>query len=805
MIMNESEKRTLLIPLIPLRDVVVFPRVNVPLLIGRDKSIKAVEYALKSGKLIFLLAQKDAKINTPSPSDFFKIGVFATITTVDKLPDTTLKIRVEGKRRGYAREIIDLGDHIAVEAEEIKDVIEMDRELEALLRTVANAFERYIKLNPKIPPELLITLSRISNPSFLADFIAAHLSLNFSKKQTILEEINVKKRLEKVLAYVEGEIEILEIEERIKQRIKKQMEKAQKEYYLTEQMKAIQKELGEKDDHRQEIEELEERLKNKKLPDKVRERVEKEIKKLKMMSPLSAEATVSRNYIDWLLSIPWMERSKEKTDIKKAKEILDEDHYGLKKVKERILEFLAIRILAKENMRAPVLCFVGPPGVGKTSLAKSIARATGRRFIRISLGGVRDEAEIRGHRRTYIGALPGKIIQGMKKAGTKNPVFLIDEIDKLGIDYRGDPASALLEVFDTEQNHSFNDHYIEVDYDLSDVLFITTANITHTIPPALLDRMEVIKIPGYTEDEKYHITVKHLIPKQLQQTGLNKEEVKFTKGAIMKLIEEYTREAGVRNLEREIGNILRKIAKEKVEKRRELSIKITEKSVEKYLGAPKYRKPKAVDRDQVGIANGLAWTESGGEILLTEVTVLTGKGNLILTGKLGEVMKESAQAAVSYIRSKSDELGLEKDFHSKIDIHIHVPEGAIPKDGPSAGITMATALTSALTKIPVKHDTAMTGEITLRGRILGVGGLKEKLLAAQRNGMKTVIVPKDNEKEVREIEEHIKEGIEIKFVEHMDEVIETALSAPPEKIWKGKKQEDYTTKDNEQQEEVSAI
>lgn len=803
--MDDVTKQVPLIPLIPLRDVVVFPRVSVPLLIGRDKSIKSVEYALQSGKLVFLLAQKDAKINNPSPDDFFKVGVFATITTVDKLPDTTLKIRVEGRERGYAKEILDLGDHLAVRAEKVNEIIETDKELEALVRTVTSTFERYIKLHPKVPPELLITLSRISSPSFLADFIASHISLNFIKKQSVLEEVNVKKRLEKVLTYLEEEIEILEIEERIKQRVKKQMERAQKEYYLTEQMKAIQKELGEKDDYKQEIEELEERLKNKKLPDYVKERVEKEIKKLKLMSPLSAEATVSRNYIDWLLSLPWTERSKEKTDLKRAKEILDEDHYGLKKVKERILEFLAIRILAKENMRAPVLCFVGPPGVGKTSLAKSIARATGRKFVRISLGGVRDEAEIRGHRRTYIGALPGKIIQGMKKAGVKNPVFLIDEVDKIGIDYRGDPAAALLEVFDPEQNHAFNDHYIELDFDLSEVLFITTANVTHTIPPPLLDRMEVIKIPGYTEDEKYHIAVRHLIPKQLKQTGLEKDDVKFTKGAIMKLIREYTREAGVRNLEREIGNILRKIAREKVEKGKNVSVKITERSVEKYLGVPKYRGTKTEEKDQIGIANGLAWTENGGEILLTEVTVLPGKGNLILTGKLGDVMKESAQAAVSYVRSKSDELGLEKDFHSKIDIHIHVPEGAIPKDGPSAGITMATALTSALTKIPVRHDVAMTGEITLRGRVLGVGGLKEKILAAQRSGMKTVIIPKENEKEVREIESHIKEGIEIRFVEHMDEVIEIALNAPPEEIWKGRKHDDYPRKDKEQREEVSAV
>jgi len=775
-----------LLPLIPLRDVVVFPRMTIPLLIGREKSIKAVEESLKLGKNLFLLAQKDAQINDPKPEDLFRVGTFAIISNVLRLPDTTLKVFVEGKKRGYVHRIIDMQTHIMVEAEELVEINPNDQETEALMRAVLHTFEKYTKLNPKIPPEVLVSVSGISNPSTLSDVIIAQMTVKFADRQAVLEEQNVNKRLEMILKLLQGEIEILEIEERIRQRVKKQMERAQKEYYLTEQMKAIQKELGEKDEYKQEIEELEAALKKKKMPKKVKERVEREIKKLKMMSPLSAEATVSRNYIDWLLSIPWNERTKEKLDINEAKRVLDEDHYGLEKVKERILEFLAVRALAKKEMKAPVLCFVGPPGTGKTSLAKSIARATGRRFVRISLGGIRDEAEIRGHRRTYIGALPGKIIQGMRKAGTRNPVFLMDEIDKIGTDYRGDPAAALLEVLDPEQNHAFNDHYIEIDYDLSDVLFITTANVTYTISPPLLDRMEIIRLPGYTEDEKLEIAIRHLVPKQLKATGLTEEEVSFTRPAILKIIREYTKEAGVRNLEREIGNILRKIAKEKVEKGIKKRIIIKESSVEKYLGVPKYRHTKPEEVDKIGIANGLAWTEAGGEILVTEVSVIPGKGKLIMTGKLGEVMQESAQAAVTYIRSRASELGLEEDFYSKVDIHIHVPEGAIPKDGPSAGITMAVALASALTKIPVRHDIAMTGEITLRGRILPIGGLKEKLLAAHRGGIKTVIIPLENEKDLSEIEKKIIEPLDIKLVSHMDEVLGLSLKAPPEEIWKGR-------------------
>lgn len=793
--------RRLILPLIPLRDVVVFPRMTIPLLIGREKSIKAVEESLRSGKQIFLLAQKEAQINDPKPEDLFKVGVFATITNALKLPDTTLKVFVEGRKRGYVHRVIDMHTHIAVEAEELLEINPNDKETEALMRAVLQTFERYTKLNPKIPPEVLVSVSGISNPSVLCDVVVAQMILKFTEKQAVLEELNVNRRLEMILKYLQGEIEILEIEERIRQRVKKQMERAQKEYYLTEQMKAIQKELGEKEDYRQEIEELEAALKKKKMPKKVKEKVEKEIRKLKMMSPLSAEATVSRNYIDWLLSIPWNERTKEKLDIKEAKRILDEDHYGLEKAKERILEFLAVRALAKKEMKAPVLCFVGPPGVGKTSLAKSIARATGRKFVRISLGGIRDEAEIRGHRRTYIGALPGKIIQGMKKAGTRNPVFLMDEVDKIGIDYRGDPAAALLEVLDPEQNHAFNDHYIEIDYDLSDVLFITTANVTHTISPPLLDRMEIIRLPGYTEDEKLEIALRHLVPKQLKATGLTEKDVSFTRSAILKIIREYTREAGVRNLEREIGNILRKIAKEKVASGKERHVVIRESSVEKYLGVPKFRHSKPEETDKVGIANGLAWTESGGELLVTEVSVIPGKGKLILTGKLGEVMQESAQAAVSYIRSRAKELGIEEDFYSKSDIHIHVPEGAIPKDGPSAGITMAVALASALTKLPVRHEVAMTGEITLRGRVLPVGGLKEKLLAAHRGGIKKVIIPLENEKELSEIEKKILKPFEVKLVSHMDEVLESALKASPEEIWKGR----YTVQEVEYEKSKESV
>lgn len=772
---GERKQETVTIPLLPLRDVVIFPYMVAPLFVGREKSIRALEEAMRKDKEILLIAQKDAKTNDPNEEDIYRIGTIGTIIQMLRLPDGTVKVLVEGKRRAQIIRYIPNPSFFLVEADRATEVDEVGVETEALMRTLVTAFENYVKLNKKIPSEVLVTISSIDEPGRLSDTIASHLGLKLQDKQEILEAFSPAERLEKLYEKLQGEVEILQIEKRIRTRVKKQMEKAQKEYYLTEQMRAIQKELGEKDDLKSEIQEFEEKLKQKSLSEEVEQKVKRELKKLKMMSPMSAEATVVRNYIDWLLSLPWTnEKTEDRLDIDEAAKILEEDHYGLEKPKERIVEYLAVRALTKK-LKGPILCFVGPPGVGKTSLAKSIARAMERKFVRVSLGGVRDEAEIRGHRRTYIGALPGKIIQGMRKAGTINPVFLLDEIDKLGMDFRGDPASALLEALDPEQNHSFNDHYIDADYDLSNVLFITTANVLHTIPWALQDRMEIIRLPGYTEDEKLEIAKKFLVPKQLEAHGLKPENFKISDSGILTLVRQYTRESGVRTLEREFATICRKVAKEVVKKGLEHVSRINSGAIHKYLGIPKFRFGEIEEKDQVGISTGLAWTEVGGELLTIEVGIVPGKGTLTITGKLGEVMQESAQAAMSYVRSRAEKLGLERYFYQKVDIHIHVPEGATPKDGPSAGIAIATAIVSALIRKPIMHDLAMTGEITLRGRVLPIGGLKEKILAAHRGRVKKVIIPKENEKDLKDISDKILKDIEIKMVEHMDEVIREAI------------------------------
>jgi ATP-dependent Lon protease len=765
------------LPLLPLRDVVIFPYMVAPLFVGREKSIRALEEAMKKNKEIFLVAQKDAKTNDPTEKDIHDIGTIGTIVQMLRLPDGTVKVLVEGKSRACVRNYLPNKNYIMVEVENIPERDDIGVETEALVRTLVTAFENYVKFNKKIPSEVLVTVSSIEDTGRLSDTISSHLSFKLEDKQEILETINPTKRLEKLYEKIQSEVEIMQIEKKIRGRVKKQMEKAQKEYYLTEQMRAIQKELGEKDDLKSEIQEFEDKLKKKKMSKEAEQKVKKEIKKLKQMSPMSAEATVGRNYIDWLLSIPWKdEKTDDRIDIDKAHNILEEDHFGLEKPKERILEYLAVQALTNK-IKGPILCFVGPPGVGKTSLAKSIARSMGRKFVRVSLGGVRDEAEIRGHRRTYIGALPGKIIQGVKKAGTNNPVFLLDEIDKLGMDFRGDPASALLEALDPEQNSFFNDHYLEVDYDLSNVMFITTANVLHTIPWALQDRMEIIRISGYTEDEKLEIAKKFLVPKQREAHGLKEENLKISDNTILDVIRYYTREAGVRTLEREIANLCRKAARDMVKKGPDHIVKLTPAVIKKenYLGIPKFKHGEIEEKDHIGMSTGLAWTEVGGELLTIEVSIVPGKGNFTVTGKLGEVMQESTQAAMSYVRSRAEKLGLERGFHQKVDIHIHVPEGATPKDGPSAGIAISTAIVSALIRKPVKHDLAMTGEITLRGRVLPIGGLKEKILAAHRGKVKTIIIPQDNEKDLKEIRESILKDIKIKIVEHMDEVLEAAI------------------------------
>jgi ATP-dependent Lon protease len=789
--MSDSEKpvspavETLAV--LPLRDIVVFPHMIVPLFVGRDKSVRALESVMKEDKQILLVAQKNAAQDDPGAEDIYRVGTVSTILQLLKLPDGTVKVLVEGTRRARIKSFKETEAYFEVFADVLEDKADDGKEVEALARTVVSQFEQYIKLNKKIAPEVLVSVNQIDDPSKLADTVASHLGLKIADKQELLEIDTTAERLERVFNHMESEIGVLQVEKKIRSRVKRQMEKTQREYYLNEQLKAIQKELGEGEDGKDETAELEAKIKSTKLTKEAREKALAELKKLRTMSPMSAEATVVRNYLDWILGIPWKKRSKIKNDVVEAERVLDEDHYGLDKIKERIVEYLAVQSRSPK-LRGPILCLVGPPGVGKTSLGKSIAKATGRNFVRMSLGGVRDEAEVRGHRRTYIGSMPGKVIQGMKKAKTSNPLFLLDEIDKLGNDWRGDPSSALLEVLDPEQNGTFADHYLEVDYDLSDVMFVTTANSLR-MPQPLLDRMEIIRIPGYTEDEKVEIAKRHLVTKQGEAHGLKKEEWSITDEALMELIRTYTREAGVRNLEREIANIARKAVKEIVTSKVK-KVAITKKNLQKFSGVPKYRYGETEAEDMVGVVTGLAWTEVGGEILTIESVLLPGKGGIKQTGKLGDVMQESVQAAYSYIRSRAIQFGIKPPFFDKRDIHVHVPEGATPKDGPSAGIAMATSIVSAITGIPIRRDIAMTGEITLRGRVLPIGGLKEKLLAALRAGITTVIIPKDNEKDLIEIPDNVKKGLTIIPVSHVDEVIDRALSRKPEAIeWEEKPDE----------------
>jgi len=765
----------LVMPLLPLRDIVVFPSMVVPLFVGRDKSVNALEKASGADKRIFLAAQTKAKTDTPSEADIYRVGTVANILQILRLPDGTVKVLVEGDHRCRIQHFIPNPDHFMVQLEVLEESAAEGVTIEALKRSIHAVFEAYSKHNKKITQEVLESVSGITSPSKLADTVASYMPFSIDVKQKLLEMTNVSQRLEKLFGHIRAEIDITQTEERIKGRVKKQMEKTQREYYLNEQMRAIQKEMGEKDDFKSELEELEKRIKRKKLSQEAAAKVRAELKKLKFMSPMSAEATVVRNYIDWILSLPWFEKTKDKLDIEEATRILDEDHYALEKPKERILEYLAVQALVKK-IKGPILCFVGPPGVGKTSLAKSIARSMNRNFIRLSLGGVRDEAEIRGHRRTYIGALPGKIIQSLKKAKSNNPVFCLDEIDKLSMDFRGDPSAALLEVLDPEQNSAFNDHYLDLDYDLSEIFFITTANNLHAIPPPLRDRMEVIQIAGYTEYDKLCIARDFLVAKQCKANGLSVDNVEFSDEILLFIIRHYTKEAGVRNLEREIASVCRKVAKEVVRKGKETRVELTEELIQEYLGIIKFRYGRVEEKDEVGLAMGLAWTEFGGDILGIETVTMPGKGKIIITGKLGEVMQESAQAALSYVRSRSKQLRIDADFYQNLDIHVHVPEGAIPKDGPSAGITMATSIVSALTKIPVLSQVAMTGEITLRGRVLPIGGLKEKILAAHRALIKKVLVPKDNAKDLKEIPAKILQEVDIELVEHMDEVLRQALA-----------------------------
>lgn len=769
----------LVLPLLPLRDIVVFPGMIVPLFVGRKKSISALEDVIKQNQRILLITQKDAGNDEPGKEDLYKIGIVANILQLLKLPDGTVKVLVEGQERANIVRFTDNNDFFSAEVDFLTEEMGAENDIKALVRSVVTQFGQYAKLNKKIAPEISVALSHIKEPSKLADTVASHLTIDIKEKQEILEILNVAQRLERIFAIMESEMEVLDTEKKIRVRVKDQMEKTQREYYLNEQLKAIHKELGESADGKDDIFQLEEKVKKTKLSKEAKTKAMSEIKKLKAMSPMSAESTVSRNYLDWILSIPWNKKSKVKSDIVAAKEVLDEDHYGLEKVKDRILEYLAVQQRTKK-IKGPVLCLVGPPGVGKTSLAKSIARAVGREFVKISLGGVRDEAEIRGHRRTYIGSMPGKIIQSMKKAGVSNPLFLLDEIDKLGTDFRGDPAAALLEVLDSEQNAQFNDHYLEVDYDLSDVMFVATAN-TLNLPPALLDRLEIIRISGYTEDEKVEIAKKHLIAKQCKNNGLKKGEWSINDDGIRDVIRHYTRESGVRNLEREIAKLTRKAVRDILIGKGE-KVSVTVKNIGKYLGVRKFTYGETSEEDTVGAVTGLAYTESGGDLLTIEAVKLPGKGTVKSTGKLGDVMQESAQAAFSYARSRSTEYGIKpKEYQSK-DIHIHVPEGATPKDGPSAGVAMFTAIISAMTGIPVRKDVAMTGEITLRGRVLPIGGLKEKLLAALRGGVKIVVIPKENEKDMEEIPENVKKGLKVIFASTVDEVLKVALTRMPEAI-----------------------
>ena len=772
------EGQPMLVPVLPLRDVVVYPHMVIPLFVGREKSIKALDHSMQAGKQILLIAQKSPEVDDPKETDLYRVGTLATMLQMVKLPDGTVKVLVEGGDRARIQQIND-GEYFSAMGTVMRVQGQYDeREMDVLMRSALSLFDQYVKLNKKIPPELLTSLAGIEQPGRLADTIAAHMQLKLDEKQKILELEDVRARLEHVMALIEGEIDILQIEKRIRGRVKQQMEKSQREYYLNEQMKAIQKELGDLEDAPNEMEELEKRIRKAGMPKEARDKALAEFNKLKLMSPMSAEATVVRNYVDWLVNVPWKKRTRVGHDLGAAEKILEADHYGLDKVKERILEYLAVQQRVNK-LKGPILCLVGPPGVGKTSLGQSIARATNRKFVRMSLGGVRDEAEIRGHRRTYIGSMPGKILQNMAKVGVRNPLFLLDEVDKMSMDFRGDPSSALLEVLDPEQNHTFNDHYLEVDFDLSEVLFVATAN-TMNIPAPLLDRMEVIRLPGYTEDEKINIAMKYLTPKQMRNNGLKPDELVIGESAVTDIIRYYTREAGVRNLEREISKICRKIVKGLLLKPRDKQVHILPRNLDDYLGVRRFRYGRAEDHDQVGQVTGLAWTEVGGELLTIEATVVPGKGKLIHTGQLGGVMQESIQAALTVVRSRAALLGIEPDFHQKYDVHIHVPEGATPKDGPSAGVGMCTALVSALTKIPVRADVAMTGEITLRGEVLPIGGLKEKLLAAHRGGVGIVLIPQENAKDLVEIPKNIKGALDIRPMRWIDDILKAALEHSPE-------------------------
>jgi len=764
-------------PLLPLRDVVVFPHMVVPLFVGREKSIQALEAAMEGSKEILLVAQKDASTDEPGPKDVFAMGTLATVLQMLRLPDGTVKVLVEGNSRASISDIEE-GDYLSGQAILMDEESLPEREKDVLTKTLMDEFEKYVKLSKKVPSEVSNALTGIQELERLVDTMAAHLEMRIPEKQELLEALDVRKRVDLLLGKLDGEIDLIEVEKRIRGRVKKQMERSQREYYLNEQMKAIQKEMGQLGEGNNDFEELEQKLEEAGLPEEARKKTEAELNKLKMMSPMSAEATVVRGYIDWMLAVPWKKRSRVRHDLEKAREILDRDHYGLDEVKKRILEYLAVQSRVKK-VKGPVLCLVGPPGVGKTSLGQSIAKATNRKYTRMALGGVRDEAEIRGHRKTYIGALPGKLLQKLSKVGVKNPLFLFDEIDKMGMDHRGDPASALLEVLDPEQNHTFNDHYLEVDYDLSDVMFVCTSN-SMDIPPALLDRMEIIRIPGYTEDEKVNIALRYLLPKQLKANGLRKDELKLPEETIRDLIRYYTREAGVRGLEREIAKICRKVVREHVESSTKASVTLTPDLLEDYSGVKKFKYGLAEETNQIGQVTGLAWTQVGGELLTIECALTPGKGRVVKTGSLGDVMQESIQTALTVVRSRAAGLGVADDFHEKHDLHVHVPEGATPKDGPSAGIGMCTALVSALTRIPVRADVAMTGEITLRGRVLAIGGLKEKLLAAHRGGIKTVIIPDENVRDLKEIPDNIKESLEIRPVKWIDEVLDIALAYQPD-------------------------
>jgi len=779
---NVSEE-VVLMPVLPLRDVVVYPYMVIPLFVGREKSILALEAAMEESKQILLVAQKNASQDEPDAADLYRIGTVANILQLLKLPDGTIKVLVEGHERAKILYLYGEGEFFQAQISKVDqaDSVIDDRESEVLMRSILAQFDQYVKLSKKVPPEILSSLNSIDEPSRLADTIAAHMSLKIEEKQKILEMASLRDRLEHLIGLMEAEIDLLQVEKRIRGRVKRQMEKSQREYYLNEQMKAIQKELGDMDEGHNELDELAKKIQEAGLSKEAKTKAENELNKLRMMSPMSAEATVVRNYIDWLVNVPWKKRSKVRNDLAQAEEVLEADHYGLEKVKERILEYLAVQQRAKK-VKGPILCLVGPPGVGKTSLGQSIARATNRKFIRMALGGVRDEAEIRGHRRTYIGSMPGKIIQNLSKAGTRNPLFLLDEIDKMAMDFRGDPASALLEVLDPEQNHTFNDHYMEVDFDLSDIMFVATAN-TMNIPGPLLDRMEVIRISGYTEDEKVNIAERYLVPKQIEANGLKEEEFSLAEEPVRDIIRYYTREAGVRGLEREISKLCRKVVKKILLEKDTHDLKIDRDSLSDYLGVKRYRFGLADERDQLGQVTGLAWTEVGGDLLSIEAIVVPGKGKHVITGQLGDVMKESVQAAMSVVRSRAAMLGIgTKDFYETNDIHIHVPEGAVPKDGPSAGIAMCTAIVSVLTNIPVRADVAMTGEITLRGEVLPIGGLKEKLLAAHRGGIKVVLIPEENTRDLVEIPENIKENLDIRPVRWIDEVLEVALTKMPEPV-----------------------